>query len=155
MSINLIQLRDLVVIPALKEIQLYNKAAMRLVIGTGIVEFGYEYIHQINGPALGFWQCEPATYKDIYENYLLFNLPLAQKLNAFSIGHHKDAGQLVWNLKYAAAICRIHYLRVKKPLPHENDILGMAHYYKDHYNTKLGKATYEDFLNKASLVLEL
>lgn len=154
MSINLIQLRDLVVVPALKEIQLYNKAAMRLVIGTGIVESGYEHIHQINGPALGFWQCEPATHKDIWDNYLLFKLPLAQKMNAFNLDY-KDAGQLVWNLKYAAAICRIHYLRVKKPLPHENDILGMAHYWKDFYNTSGGKGSVDDFLNKASVVLEL
>ena len=154
MSINLIQLRDLVVVPALKEIQLYNKAAMRLVIGTGLVESGYEYIHQINGPALGFFQCEPATYKDLWDNYLLFKLPLAQKLNAFNLDY-KDAGQLVWNLKYAAAICRIHYLRVKKPLPHENDILGMAYYWKDHYNTNMGKGSVDDFLNKASVVLEL
>ena len=154
MSVNLKDLRDYVVVPALKEIGLYSKASMRLVIGTGIVESGFHHLHQVNGPALGFYQMEPATYHDIWGNYLLFKLPLAQKLNAFNLDY-KDEKQLVWNLKYASAMCRIHYLRVKKPLPDNDDILGMAHYWKDYYNTRLGKGTVDDFLNKASVVLEL
>jgi len=153
--LNPAQFRDYIVVPTLKEIDLYSKAAMRLLIGTAITESGLEYIHQLgNGPALGVYQMEPATATDIWKNYLLYNLPLAEKMNHFNF-YFKDQGQLVWNLKYATAMCRIHYLRVKKPLPDENDILGMANYWKKYYNTEKGKGSPEDFLNKASLVLEL
>lgn len=152
--INLKQLRDNIVRPTLKEIDLYSKSAERLVIGTGLVESGFEYIKQIEGPALGFWQCEPDTHSDIWKSYLLYKLPLATRLNAFNLDY-KNAKQLVWNLKYACAICRIHYLRVKEPLPNENDILGMAKYWKKYYNTEQGKGEVEDFLNKASVILEL
>ena len=83
--INLNQFRDEIVAPTLKEIGLYSKAAERLVIGTGLTESRLEYVKQIGGPALGLYQCEPSTHKDIWDNYLIYNLPLAKKLNSFNI----------------------------------------------------------------------
>lgn len=153
--INPAQLRDYVVTPALKEIGLYSKAAMRLVIGTAMTESRLEYLHQVGGgPALGLWQIEPKTHNDVWENYLLYRLPLAKKLNPFNVDY-KDTNQLIWNLKYGAAICRIIYLRAPAPLPDENNIFGMAKYWKAVYNTELGAGKPEDFLNKAATVLEL
>ena len=153
--INPVQFRDYIVTPTLKEIQLYSKAAMRLLIGTALTESKLEYLHQVGGgPALGVYQMEPATHDDIWKNYLLFKLPLAQKMNGFNF-NYLDSKQMVWNLKYATAMCRAHYLRVKAPLPDHNDISGMADYWKKHYNTEKGKGTPEDFLSKASLILNL
>ena len=38
-------------------------------------------------------------------------------------------------------MCRVHYARVSEPLPEAGDLDGQAHYWKDHYNTRLGKGT--------------
>ena len=43
-------------------------------------------------------------------------------------------------------MARIKYWRVPKKLPVENDIEGMAKYWKDYYNTSLGKGTPEKFI---------
>jgi len=154
MSLNLKQFRDYIVAPTLREIGLYSKSAERLVIGTALTESRLEYVKQINGPALGIYQCEPATHKDIVDNFLMYRLPLMKKLAPFNVDF-ADHSQLTYNLKYATAICRIHYLRDPNPLPEQNDILGMAETWKRCYNTHRGKGTVEDFLNKASQILEI
>lgn len=148
------QLRDFVVTPTLKEIGLYSKAAMRLVIGTGLVESQLTYLHQINGIALGIYQCEPATHKDIWDNFLMYKIHIAKRLNEFNMDY-RDVRQLVYNLKYATAICRIHYLRDPNPLPDENDIEGMAKTWKSVYNTHLGKGTVEKFMKHSEIILNL
>ena len=45
----------------------------------------------------------------------------------------------------AAGICRLHYFRVKAPLPALYDVDGRAAYWKAHYNTPLGAGTVEEF----------
>lgn len=40
-------------------------------------------------------------------------------------------------------MCRLLYRRIKEPLPHERDVLGMARYWKRYYNTSLGKGSVE------------
>jgi len=65
------QLRKLVIRPALLEIELWSEAAEELVLGTAIVESRLSFIKQLgSGPALGLWQIEPDTHRDVYENFL-------------------------------------------------------------------------------------
>jgi len=151
---NLEQLRDLVVVPVLRELQMNSKAAMRLVIGTGLVESKYTHIKQVNGPALGFWQMEPKTHDDIWSSYLLYRLDIAKRLNNFHLDY-KDSDQLIYNMKYACAMCRIHYWRSPMPLPDANDIEGLGRMWKLVYNTEQGKGTVEKFVNEAQEVLIL
>ena len=54
-------------------------------------------------------------------------------------------GELVRNLAYATAICRVRYARVPGALPAAHDIDGLAAYWKAHYNTALGKGTAADW----------
>lgn len=154
MGLNLKQFRDLIVVPTLKEIGLHSKAAERLVIGTALAESGLSYLHQVKGPALGLYQCEPFTYQDIYDNYLLYKTELFAKVNNMAHGY-RDPDELIWNLKYATAICRIHYRRNKNPLPDENDIEAIAQYWKSAYNTSEGKGTVEGFIRKAQQIMEI
>ncbi|HIE39972.1 MAG TPA: hypothetical protein EYP76_00900 [Thiomicrorhabdus sp.] len=51
------------------------------------------------------------------------------------------------NDKYAAAIARVHYLRVRAPIPQYNNIPKMAAYWKRYYNTILGKGKEIEFIN--------
>ena len=53
-------LREVVIKPALPEIELWSPAAEELVLGTAIVESRLSFIKQLgSGPALGLWQIEP------------------------------------------------------------------------------------------------
>lgn len=150
------QFRDLIVVPALGHIGAYSRAAEQLVMGTAMAESKLFFIQQIGrGPARGFFQMEPATHDDIWENYLRRRLDLLNDLKGLIIRDMDLHDQLHGNLFYAAAMCRIHYLRFREPLPKEGDWPGMAAYWKKYYNTRLGAGTVEGFLQKARPVMDL
>lgn len=152
---NLEQLRELVIRPALKHIDLWSAAAENLVLGTALVESKGEYIHQVGGgPALGLWQMEPATHDDIWTNYLRYQLEIAEKVLTLTTAAEITEGalELIGNLYYGAAMCRIHYRRVSEPLPQEKDADGMARYWKAHYNTSRGAGTVEKALPRFIVV---
>ena len=91
------------------------------------------YVKQIKGPALSFFQIEPATYQDVCKyaqtkGYLLNELPCPEQ-------------RLIFNGEFAAALGRIFFLRFKESLPDHNDINGLAQYAKKYWNTRLGTAT--------------
>jgi hypothetical protein len=124
------------------------QAADALVLGTAMHESHLKYTRQIGGPALGYFQMEPATHLDIHKNFLAYNKPLKEQIMLFLRYSYKDvppAEELVVSHKYAAAMCRAHYLRVKAPLP-AFDPLALAQYWKKYYNTALGKGTIEQAL---------
>ncbi len=155
MGIDAGQLRTLVVRPALKEIGLHTPAAENLVMGTAAQESNLRYIHQVKGPALGLFQMEPATYKDIWARWLSGHPDIAEKLR--QLAGQPDSGVpdpevMVWNLKFAAAMCRVFYRRIAEPLPQAGDVAGMASYWKRYYNTSLGKGKPEQFAKNYSLV---
>lgn len=141
-----------VVRPALKTIKLHSAAAEALVMGTIIQEsLGGMYLRQLgNGPALGICQMEPDTYRDLWRNYLLFRPKLVNPLRALvhiSIENAPPlAEQMIANMGYAVAMCRLHYLRVPQSLPDVNDIPAIAYYWKRFYNTPLGRGTELEFI---------
>jgi hypothetical protein len=134
------QLRELVIVPTLKSLNLHTKAAENLVLGTALVESRARYIKQLGtGPALGIFQMEPATHDDIWDNYLSYRTDLANQIK--ELVRVTEAGEMIGNLYYAAAMCRVHYRRVRSPLPEAGNALDMACYWKNHYNTALGAGT--------------
>jgi hypothetical protein len=149
--VNLSDIRDFVVVPGLKAINLAEPNRVQLVIGTGSVESGgYNYLDQTTpgpGPAYGFWQMEKATHDDLWRNYIayqpsafretLWRLAGAQNLSSYI----PPIDTLHWNLRYAAAMCGVHYRRAKGALPVAGDARAMAAYWKQWYNTPLGKGT--------------
>ncbi|CAH8235327.1 conserved hypothetical protein [Vibrio aestuarianus] len=151
------QLTDLVVRPELERLGLYSEAAVQLVVGTIFTESRAKYLKQHgNGPALGIIQMEPATHDDIWLNFLKYKNELAGKVNAASSYVEFDkasvisvhANELVFNLRYAVAMCRVHYLRKPEALPKAGDIPALGRYWKKHYNTELGKGKVTDFIEK-------
>lgn len=146
------QFRDLVIAPTLASIGLYSKSAERLLLATAVIESNLTYIKQVGGgPALGLFQMEPATERDIWDNYLKYKKDLAEKVE--SLRFHID-GELVGNMYYAAAMCRVHYLRVKAPLPQPEDQAGMAKYWKKYYNTHLGAGTEKKFIERTKVIFQ-
>jgi len=143
------QFRTRVVRPVLQAIGAYSPAAENLVLGTALQESNLHYLVQLgDGPARGLYQMEPATHDDIWRNYLAYREEMRERVLSFLVGGRDRAEQLVWNLGYATAMCRVHYMRVPAPLPDAADIRGLAVYWKQHYNTPLGKGTPEEFAEK-------
>lgn len=148
--IDLSQLREHIIRPTLHHLGLYSVEAEELVFLTGLHESRYKYIKQIRGPALGFWQMEPVTHDDIWKRYLLYKSHLRERLMLLvSRRNHLEVApqEMIGNIAYGCAMCRIHYLRVPKPLP--NTLKGMADYWKTYYNTVHGKGTVEQFIHLA------
>jgi hypothetical protein len=140
------QLLVLVIRPALQHIEFHSKAAEQLVLGTALVESEGRYLQQLGGgPALGLWQMEPSTHEDIVDNYLAFRPELARKMDELrtTATITDGASELVGNLYYGAAMCRLQYRRAPGVLPYAGDVQRMAEYWKAYYNTVLGAGTIE------------
>lgn len=148
--LNASQLRNLIIKPALLDLLRYSEEAEELLIFTCATESnGGTYIHQVKGPALGIYQMEPATYNDIWVNYINYKNDLKlQLLHKFDAPRIPEEDRMVYDLRYATAMARIFYMRVKEELPKANDVDAIWNYYKKYYNTVLGKAEKEESIAK-------
>lgn len=142
--LNCGQLTEFVIKRALYDLQMLSDDAVELMIFTCANESsGGTYLHQVKGPALGIYQMEPATYNDIWQNFILFKSSiLIQLVHNFDAPTMPSEDRLVYDLRFATAMARIHYARVKEPLPKANDVEAIWNYYKTHYNTSAGKANW-------------
>jgi hypothetical protein len=134
------QFLQFVIRPVLASLPGNTKAAEQIVLGTALKESGLKYLHQIGGgPAMGVYQCEPATHRDIWKNYLDRREHLAFLVRQWCIHGMKNSPvQLCGNHFYATAICRAHYLRRPEAFPPPGDAAGLAAYWKKYYNTESG-----------------
>ena len=61
--LNVQQLKELIIKPALIDLIMFNDDAMELLVFTCAIEsFGCTYLKQIKGPALGIYQMEEPAY---------------------------------------------------------------------------------------------
>lgn len=137
---------------ALNRMAMPSSDAERLLMGTAAQESeGFKYVRQTGGgPALGYFQMEPATHDDCWTNYILFKPQLKSAVVACLVPNvippgakMPHASLLLTNNIYAAAMARVKYLRAPGAIPHTG--LALAHYWKDNYNTKFGAGTVEQF----------
>ena len=118
MGIDVSQLRKYIIQPTLRGLGMYSQAAENLLLGTAAQESGFKFLHQLGGgPALGIYQMEPATERDIWDNYLAYREQIAKKVQVLCIKEPAPSYELIGNLYYATAMARIHYRRVSEPLP--------------------------------------
>lgn len=144
-GLNLSQLKSEIVRPTLAVLgaRYATDAAVNLVTGTALVESDLTYLRQLqDGPALGLWQMEPATFHDCWANFLRYPQfsALATATRSLSVAGGNVASELVWNLRLAAAMCRVRYYRSPLALPDAADAEGMSAMHKAAYNTPLGAA---------------
>lgn len=135
--LNIKQLREELIRPTLNKIGLWSRSAENLIIGTGLIESKYEFIKQVNGPALSFWQIEPATYK-----WLLSKLKqhsyVKEKACAL-LGYEfipSDPTHLMSNMQLAIIMCRMRYFVVPTGLPHADNIIELSKYWGRHYQSQ-------------------
>lgn len=136
------QVRELIIKPVLDLIRQYSEDAIELLMFTCAVESnGGSYIHQVKGPALGIYQMEPATHNDIWQSFFKKRTDIQHVLCLnLGINTYPNPERMIYDLFYATAMARIHYLRVNEPLPSKDDIDAIWDYYKAFYNTPKGKA---------------
>lgn len=132
----------------LERLKMHSDAAVNLLLGTAAQEsaFGTYLRQRGGGPALGVFQMEPDTARDIWTNYIYFRMELADLIwhTTGEAGHSDRA--LESNIAYQVVMARLHYRRESEPLPAADDIEGMARYWKRHYNTMQGKGTEVEFV---------
>ena len=129
-----------------KETKIKNTPeAVDLLFETGMAESGYRALVQKGGgPALSFFQIEPNTAKDIFNNYVEYRQPLVEALIHLGLDPMDLDFSVKTNIAIAVCMCRFHYRRVPSAIPKTKQ--GRAKYWKNHYNTKLGKGTTEHYL---------
>lgn len=134
---------------------LYSTNAEELLVLTVATEsLGGQYIYQTKGPARGMTQMEPATEHDLLTNFVFFKSELRDVLKQFVVFNADGTytkrinDPLTYSLEYQILMARIHYLRKPGTIPPSTDVKGLAKYWKDHYNTKLGKGTVEEAMKK-------
>jgi hypothetical protein len=147
---NVQQLKELIIKPALIDLIMFSEDAMQLLVFTCSVEsLGGTYLKQIKGPALGIYQMEPENYNDIWQNYIKNknNLSLLLATN-FDCSRMPHEDRLVYDLRFATAMTRIHYARVAESLPPSNNPEMIYNYYKKNYNSSQGAATQDKSIDK-------
>lgn len=140
--------------PVLKDLGLYSLAAEELLLGTAVQEsLNFTYRTQMGGgPAKSYFQMEPATHDDIWNNFLRYKQELADKVIAtLTVPDADKLEALEHNDYYAAAMARVHYYRVSKALPDAGDVNAQAAYWKQYYNTPLGKGRVNEYVEKWEL----
>jgi hypothetical protein len=132
---------------ALKQLNLYSADAEELLMATCAQESHLgEYRRQLgNGPAMGIYQMEPATFNDIQANYLAYKPSLAAEIAAFASTCPPRPVELIANDAFATAMARTHYLRAPEALPPATDLGAIWNLYKLRWNTPAGAATEGQF----------
>tara|TARA_Y100000310_G_scaffold167302_1_gene167071 strand:- start:109 stop:552 length:444 start_codon:yes stop_codon:yes gene_type:complete len=136
---------------ALEHLDLDSEDARSLIYKTGKVESGYRTLQQYGGgPALGFFQMEPNTALDIWDNYVMYRPKYREKLYALGFDDGALEFCLLSNIGLQAALCRLHYRRVPSALPKADNLKAQAKYWKKFYNTEAGKGTIKHFMEANS-----
>ncbi len=115
----------------------------QLLLGTALQESGgLKWRKQLgSGPALSYYQIEPATMNDRYR----YSSVVRTKVDALRNGQSK-LHALQYNDKFATALARLIYYSKPGKIP--NDINGQAAYWKKYYNTYGGAGTTSEYLEK-------
>ena len=149
---NVTQLREDLIKPVLNKLNMYSIDAENLLVGTCCAEsLCGEYIKQINGPARGIFQMEVNTALDVFNNYIkrkqsYYSIIKSIMINQDDLSAENIEYNLMYNLAFQVAMCRIHYYRVSEKIP--STFEGYAYYWKKYYNTIYGKGTEKEFLEK-------
>lgn len=139
------QLVEYIIRPALRALgdKYASPSAERLLLATAAQESACgRYVRQIGGgPACGPYQMEGATLGDLYASYLAYYPDLIALIGV------ESAERLVYDWRYATQVARLQYWRDPDPLPAADNHGAMYAYYKRRWNTALGAATYEQFVD--------
>ena len=132
---------------SLNNLDMNSEDASALVYRTGMAESGYRHLSQMgSGPAVGFFQVEPATIDDTWNNYAVYRKPIMAILKDMGFDPDDSRMRVMSSIALQAAFCRLKYLRDPKPIPCWTDLEEQGKYWKRVYNTNLGSGTIKHFV---------
>ena len=137
------------VLARLEELGIDNTPEARdLIFETGMAETGYRHLEQMKAKkgigAVSFWQIEPGTIKDIWDNYIVYRKPLIEMAYSLGFKENEQTWCVMTNIALAVFFCRIYYRRKPGSIP--LTIEGRSTYWKKWYNTELGAGTESHYL---------
>lgn len=119
----------------------HRRNVIALLFLTAITESNLRPCIQYNGPALGMFQVEPATFMDLQTNWLQSRpaeRAMLDEITAVNLVRWPKSA-LIFDPWYGAMVARFIYRRAAPPLPDWENPVDVAAYWKNHYNTLLGK----------------
>jgi len=125
---------------------LCSLAAVNLLLGTAAQEsrFG-TYLRQLRrGPARGVFQMEPGTFRWLRGRYKKKYPLIADRLFA----------EIEWDLRLSIIMARLRYRIVPVVLPDADDVVALARYWKQFFNTIHGAGTVEEFVGNYKKYVE-
>ncbi len=146
------QLRDYIIQPTLSAIGLNSPAAVNLLLGTAAQESRLgRYLLQTNTMpykgGIGIYQMEKRTYDDIWQRKVANSSILTARIKLYlGCSGKPPAERMVSDLALATIMARLYYSTIIEPLPLPNDVEKLAYYWKNYYNTKLGKGDPMEFI---------
>lgn len=149
MSLDKTQFKTSIINRILKNMGAYSSNASNLIWGTICQEsLKGRYIRQkgMTGRygAFGFIQMEMDTANDIKKNFINYRPKLLELYQKYYNQEMTLNENLVGNIHFQVFMCRCHYLRVPSRIP--DTLQGQAQYWKEYYNTNLGKGTVEEYI---------
>jgi hypothetical protein len=122
--------------------------AFDLIFETGCAETGYRHLDQMKAKkgigAVSFWQLEPATIRDCWDNYISYRKPLIEATYKLGLIEENKVFCVYSNIALAVAFTRIQYRRFPKAIP--TTLPERANYWKTFWNTIKGKGTVEHYI---------
>ena len=146
------QFRDEIVAPVLWRLGMWSADAESLMMATAVHESeGLRYVRQRGGgPAMGFFQVEPMTARDVIGRYFRDKVNLRRRFENAVMWreewHDRIAERLLNDMAFNCAVARMVYWQTPEVLPPGNDVLGMAKYWKAHYQKGEGVRGIADFI---------
>lgn len=152
MSVNVQQFTDFVIVPTLESMPRRSAFDLDAEISLALMCAAHEshmgsFLKQVKGPALGIYQMEPRTYKDIWINGVHDRPDIRGWLYSWAcLGgplEVDEAEEMAWNHRYATVMFRAHFIRFKEAIPKKLE--EQALYLKKYWNVT-GKATAQEYL---------
>lgn len=153
MGINSKDLLELVCVPACRKLNMLSLNALGLMMGTGAIEsaLGGALIQRtsqgnvVAGGGLGWPQMQESAHDDCWKNVINPNDSLMKAFTTINRAW-AHARVLVYDLQYAAMMCRVQYSRFSEALPLFTDAEAVYNYYKKYWNTGSGASTLEKWM---------
>jgi hypothetical protein len=146
-GLNISQIKNFVVVPVCAQLAIANPklnspSSVALILGIANKEsLGLSCIRQLDGgPARGLCQMEPATRLDLMGRQLAAKgneTMLAALLALIPVGADPDE-QMMTNMNFMFAACRLRMWFEPEALPTETDAAGLCQYWKTYWNTSAG-----------------
>jgi hypothetical protein len=110
------------------------------------------YLFQMaGGPAIGIYQHERNTIRDLYKHFITKNRKVDFAVACFVPNRKsfKDGDTIencITDIRYATVLARAHFQRYPEPLPTTGE-LALAAYAKKYWATEEGKASIADYVH--------